>query len=42
VGIIEEYDDGWSKGDVNGVTGIFPSEYVQKTEGEGEGGGIRV
>ena len=32
VGIIEDYPDGWSLGELNGVEGIFPTSYAKRTE----------
>jgi len=32
IGIIEDLPDGWSRGDVNGVEGVYPTNYVQRSE----------
>jgi len=33
IGILEEREDGWSYGDLNGSLGLFPTSYAQKTDG---------
>ena len=29
IGIIEDLQDGWSRGDIGGYEGVYPTEYVQ-------------
>jgi hypothetical protein len=34
VGIIEDLKDGWSRGDINGYEGLFPTDYVKLFQDE--------
>ncbi len=34
IGILEHQEDGWSRGELNGVQGLFPTSYVQDYNAE--------
>jgi len=38
IGILEEHEDGWTMGELNGIQGLFPGSYIQKSEGYWDNG----
>jgi hypothetical protein len=32
IGILEEHEDGWTRGELNNIEGLFPASYVQKSD----------